>query len=382
MASIESYSSNEMWGNVYIPDNVNENTDIFVFVHGGGTNSEDRSNDWNSVITQQINKNGNNSIIFMPTMGERYADNWASNTMDIVENIRDDYGITNGNVTCSGFSNGGWGAARTTIENIQRNPDLEPQVLFLLDDYGKATENVTYNGSVVTGGNILNNGGQEAFLQNDTVIFSYVSRNGANIDGDKYRQVNTIAESGVNLIRVVCDNGEHQAIKNNFFANGLADYTNGTANLPSEGYKYQKANVTVDPTTGEKTITWEDVDVNDINTKNNLFNYLGIDSSGNTNNISLPNTSLSVSERDVLVDLASVQQWRTQLDSINDESIEQLARMLDTVNSLEDSWQGNFATGFIEDCGSMVKNAQNVHNNMKSALDPLLTDVVNVESDL
>ena len=374
MASVENYNSNGMWANVYVPDSVNANTDIFVFVHGGGTGAEDRNNDWNSVITHQINQNGNDSIIVMPTMGERYDKNWASNTMDIVEKIQSDYGLQNSNVTACGFSNGGWGATRTTIESIQRNPELEPQVLFLLDDYGINTQNPVTN--------MLGDGGKEAFTQNETVIFSYVSKAGAYESQEKARQFDAITDSGANLIKVVCDDGSHQGIKNNFFMNGLADYTNGTANLPSEGYKYQKANVTVDPTTGEKTITWEDVDVNDINTKNKLFNYLGIDSSGNTNNISLPNTSLSVSERDVLVDLASVQQWRTQLDSINDESIEQLARMLDTINSLEDSWQGNFSTGFIEDCGSMVKNAQNVHNNMKSALDPLLTDVVNVESDL
>jgi len=374
MASVKNYNSNGMWANVYVPENVNENTDVFVFVHGGGTGADDRNNDWNSVIDYQIKQNGNDSIIVMPTMGERYDKNWASNTMDIVESIQSDYGLQNNNVTSCGFSNGGWGATRTTIESIQRNPDLEPQVLFLLDDYGINTQNPVAN--------MLGDGGAEAFVQNDTVVFSYLSKAGAYQSQEKARQLNALVEADVNVIRVVCDDGSHAGIKNNFFRNGLADYTNGTANLPSEGYKYQKANVTVDPTTGEKTITWEDVDVNDINTKNKLFNYLGIDSSGNTNNISLPNTSLSVSERDVLVDLASVQQWRTQLDSINDESIEQLTRLLDTINSLEDSWQGNFSTGFIEDCGSMVKNAQNVHNNMKSALDPLLTDVVNVESDM
>ena len=50
MANVKSYSSGGMWGNAYIPENVNENTDVFVFVHGGGVNNEDRSNDWNSVI--------------------------------------------------------------------------------------------------------------------------------------------------------------------------------------------------------------------------------------------------------------------------------------------------------------------------------------------
>ena len=35
MANMKNYNSNGMWANVYVPENVNENTDVFVFVHGG-----------------------------------------------------------------------------------------------------------------------------------------------------------------------------------------------------------------------------------------------------------------------------------------------------------------------------------------------------------
>ena len=375
MAGLKSYSSNGMWANVYVPENVNANTDVFVFVHGGGTGAEDRNNDWNSVINYQLNQNGSDSIIVMPTMGSRYDENWASNTMDIVENIQEEYGITNMNVTSSGFSNGGWGATRTTIENIKRNADLEPQVLFLLDDYGINTQNPSVN--------MFGDGGQEAFLQNDSIIFSYVNKISANPNtvSDKTRQLDTMAESGANLIRVVCDNGGHQDIKNNFFRNGLADYTNGTATLPTEGYTYQKANLTVDPTTGEKTVTWEDVDVNDINTKEKLYNYFGVKSSINESKIAPLKDLTTVSERNVFVDLASLQNWSSQLNNINEESISQLAMMLSTVNSLEDSWEGNFAKGFIDDCSKLIKDSQNIHNKMKDVAYELI-EVSNVESNL
>ena len=376
MANVKSYSSGGMWANVYVPENVNANTDVFVFVHGGGTSNEDRSNDWNSVINHQINQNGNDSIIVMPTMGERYAEDWASNTMDIVENVRSDYGITNMNVTSSGFSNGGWGATRTTIENIQRNPNLEPQVLFLLDDYGINTQNPSVN--------MLGNGGQEAFLQNDTIIMSYVSKAAAaeGVVSDKTNQLDVLASSGANLIRVVCDDGNHQAIKNDFFKNGLADYTNGSATLPVDGYTYQKAVATVDPVTGEKTITWEDVNVNDINTREKLYNYFGIDAStGEMKTTPLSNTSFSVSERDVFVDLASLQDWSSQLKNINEESISQLKLMVTTVESLKDSWEGNFSTGFIDDCSKMLSDLQKIHNEMND-LSNLLIETANVESDL
>ena len=374
MANVKSYSSGGMWGNAYIPENVNENTDVFVFVHGGGVNNEDRSNDWNSVINGQINQNGNDSIIFMPTMGSRYDENWASNTMDIVENIQSDYGIQNGNVTTCGFSNGGWGATRTTIENIQRNPDLEPQVLFLLDDYGINTKDPVTN--------MLGNGGKEAFTQNDTIIFSYVSKAGAYESQEKARQYDAITDSGANLIKVVCDDGSHPGIKNNFFRNGLADYTNGNASLPVEGYKYQKAVTSVDPTTGEKKVTWEDVNVNDINTREKLYNYFGIDASAESGRkISPLNTSLSVSERDVFVELGSLQEWSSQLKNINEESISQLKLMITTVESLKDSWKGNFATGFIDDCSKMLSDLQKIHNEMNN-LSSLLIETANIESNL
>lgn len=385
MANVKSYNSGGMWANVYVPENVNADTDVFVFVHGGGTSAEDRSNDWNSVINYQINQNGNDSIIVMPTMGSRYDENWASNTMDIVENIQTEYGITNNNVTSSGFSNGGWGAARTTIENIQRNPDLEPQVLFMLDDYGRATETGTLDdGTVAAGAYVLGDGGQEAFLQNDTVIFSYVSKAAAYSGEvtDKTRELDAYAQSGVNLIRVVCDDGEHQAIKNDFFKNGLADYTNGNAVLPSEGYTYQRAVVTIDPDTGENVVTWVDVDVNDINTKEKLYNYFGIDAStgvGNTTTLGVGTSS--VAERDVFVDLSSLQEWSSQLKNINEESISQLKLMITTVESLKDNWEGNFSTGFIDDCSKMLNDLQKIHNEMNN-LPSLLIETANIESEL
>ena len=387
MAGVElkDYSFNGMNAKVYIPDNVNENTEIFVFVHGGSEmNNENRYNDWNSLIENQLKKNGSDCIIVMPTMAKRWDERWASNTMDIVDKIQSDYGVQNENVTSCGFSFGGWGAARTTIENIKRNPGLEPQVLFMLDDYGKSTSIGSYNGGSGVGGHLLSNGGKEALLQNDAIVFSYVKQSVTNVStGDKVGQLNTLAESGVNVVRVVCDDGGHSAIKNNFFKNGLADYSNGRAVLPDNGYTYQKANVSVDPKTGEKIVTWEDIDVNDIDTREKLYNYFGIEDTGNN---SLKPSSLSklpsLTGDNVFVDLDSLYNWRTQLDVINDESIEQLSKMLSTISSLEDSWEGNFASGFIEECSNMVKDAQKIHNDMKSVVDPLLTEVADVESNL
>ena len=79
------------------------------------------------------------------------------------------------------------------------------------------------------------------------------------------------------MIRVKCDNGEHIAIKEDFFKNSIYDYMNG-GKLPSDGYTYEKSNVSIDPKTGKQTVTWEEIDINDIDTKDKLYNYLEIKS--------------------------------------------------------------------------------------------------------
>lgn len=280
-----AYCDNIEWRNykgtsylIYVPDEVKENTDIFVFVHGGAEmTNENRYNDWNSVIQQQLNENGSDSIVIMPTMANRWDDNWASNTIDITELIQEEYQLQNQNVTSCGFSFGGWGAARTTIENIKRNPSLEPQVMFMLDDYGLATQNPSKY--------ILGDGGQEAILENDSIVFSYVSRAVVLSDKvtDKTRQLDAYAKSGMNLVRVVCEDGSHFAIKDNFFNNNLIDYTNGNATLPENGYTYQVARLTVDPSSGEEIVEWVDVSFDEINTKEKLYNYFGINGIGKVN---------------------------------------------------------------------------------------------------
>lgn len=376
---LKDYSYNGMNAKVYIPENINENTDFFVFVHGGKEmNYENRYNDWNSLINNQLSENGCDSIVVMPTMTNRWDERWSSNTVDIVEKIQTEYGVKNDNITSCGFSFGGWGAARTTIENIKRNPDMDPQVLFMLDDYGKSTQNTNIN--------ILGEGGQEALLQNDSIIFSYVNSGVPNGKvTDKTRELDILAESGVNLVRVVCDKGGHQEIKNNFFKNGMADYSNGNAVLPDNGYTYQRANVSVDPKSGKKTVVWEKINVDDINTKTKLYNYFDInkeDIGKDFSPIINPSLSSPLLGSSMYADLDLLQQWRNKLDLINDECIEQLNIMLATISSLEDCWVGNISSGFVEDSSSMVRNVLLIHDSMKNALNPLLTDVVELAKNM
>ena len=55
--------------------------------------------------------------------------------------------------------------------------------------------------------------------------------------------------------------------------------------------------------------------------------------------------------------------------------------MITTVESLKDSWEGNFATGFIDDCSKMLNDLQKIHNEMNN-LSSLLIETANIESEL
>jgi len=354
---------------VYIPKDVNPDTPVFTYVYGSG-----REKGWYSKNGggsygpfDALIEKGSNSIVIMPSM--RWGENWGEKTMEIVNSVRDEYGITNNNLSGGGFSYGGFGGYEVVAENLKQNgaSNLEPQIVYFVDDYSKKT----HEGYAST----LKSEEMDLFRENNTVFFSY--QNNSKWSG----AANAYAKAGLNMIRVKCDNGEHIAIKEDFFKNSVYDYMNG-GRLPADGYTYERANVSVDPKTGKETVTWEKVDVSQIDTKEELYSLFGIDGDVNSIKTTPITNSSSISERGVFVDLASLQEWRSQLDMINDESIEQLAKILSTISSLEDSWEGNFASGFIEDCSSMVRDAQNVHNNMKGALDPLLTEVVNVESNL
>ena len=357
---------------LYVPKNVNSNTPIFTYVYGSG-----REKGWYSKTGggsygpyDALIENGSDSIVVMPSM--RWGENWGEKTMEIVNSVRDEYGITNNNLSGGGFSYGGSGGYSVVAENLRQNgaSNLEPQIVYFIDDFSKKT----HEGYVST----LKSEEMDLFRENNTVFFSYQSKSkwsGA---------ANAYAKNGLNMIRVKCDDGEHMAIKENFFKNSVYDYMNG-GSLPADGYTYEKANVSVDPKTGKETVVWEKIDVTDISTKTKLYNYFGINKEDNDINFSPvinSSSSSSLLDSSMYVDLNLLQQWRNKLDIINNDCIEQLNMMLATISSLEDYWVGNISSGFIEDSSGMVRNVLSIHNNMKDNFVPLLTEIVNISSNL
>ena len=252
---------------LYVPENVNPNTEIFFYAQGSGVEGG------KEFVVNYLENNSSNSIVVVPSMSGGYNDqNWEENSVDIAEILQEQYNLNNKNIVSSGWSGGGWGAFKTTIENIKRNPDLEPQILFTLDDVSPTILNdkthPTDSRNVV-----MNNGGREALKQNDTVIFMFQANTRGKYYSKKEEAAFDFAKAGANVVRVSIKNcGGHEGIFQNFFKKGLIEYTNGLALLPEENYIYDTP--IYDETTGK--YNWVEIDYENVKSKEALFEYFNI----------------------------------------------------------------------------------------------------------
>lgn len=260
--SYHNYEGNVGYS-IYVPENVTADTPIFTYTYGGGGKA-----DWYSGYHSNGNygpfdallEYGGDSIVIMPAMP--WDADWGGNTNDIIEKVREEYGITNLSVSGGGFSKGGFGGFDVVVENIRRNPDIEPQVVFFIDDYSQKT--------YYCSNRLLTDEMKGLLQENETILFTF---DPVWKSTDKYQPY---IDAGLNVIRVEPKNYDHIAINSNFFKNGIYDYMAG-GELPVEGYKYYRQVVTVDPETGESIVNWEEIDATLINTKEGLYNYLELE---------------------------------------------------------------------------------------------------------
>lgn len=246
---------------LYVPENVNEDTPVFTYVYGSGGKP-----DWYSKLGSygpydSVIENESDSIIIMPEMS--WSANWGEKTMDIVNSVKEEYGITNNNVSSSGFSMGGFAGYVTVAENLKQNgaSNLSPQVVYYIDDYSNKTY---YNYKTA-----LTDEAIDLFKENGTIFFAYEGDNKWNGSD----ATDAYAAAGLNVIRVQCEDGGHMAIKNNFFKNQVYEYMAG-GTLPQEGYKYQQ--YIYDEESGKWN--WVDIDYESVATLENLYGYLGLES--------------------------------------------------------------------------------------------------------
>ena len=68
----------------------------------------------------------------------------------------------------------------------------------------------------------------------------------------------------------------------------------------------------------------------------------------------------------VYVDLTMLADWANQINNLNDDALNILSGFQAEIDDLDNYWKGNFAHGYIDDCGKFTQKAKNCHNAMKA----------------
>lgn len=248
---------------LYVPDKIDEDTSIFIFEHGSGHGL--------SEVQAYAETTQPNQIIIAPyRSGSSTNDSKHYNElMNMIESVRKEYNITNNNLTSSGFSAGGYyglAAASANIEAHQGN--IGPQIVCMVDDFSDSIYNPESTYSKLNLDNLKDNNSIMFMLEQPCKYLGGDTGKAANKAADYY------AERGLNVIRVECKtpNGSnaHSTVKQRFFDSGFAEFSQGTTTLPDDDcFVYRIYN--------KETQEWEEIDVNEINTLNKVYNYFGID---------------------------------------------------------------------------------------------------------
>ena len=227
---------------MYIPENVNADTPVFTYALGSGDPG----------IEKCVLEKGTDSVFIVTVVD--YNRDIENITMNIVDEVKQEFGVTSTIVTPSGFSLGGPVGLKTAAENIRRNPGCEPQTVFLVDAYGT----YFYNPKL----HLNDQETMNLFKENNTVFFA--------LDHPlKTTDVNTqYAQAGLNIIQVKCIGQGHGDINASFFNEKMYDYMAGQA-LPKDGYVYSIYN--------HETGEWEEIPYEEIATRDDINSYFGMD---------------------------------------------------------------------------------------------------------
>ena len=256
---------------LYVPDKIDENTSVFIFEHGSGHGL--------SEVQAYAETTQPNQIIIAPyRSGSSTNDSKHYNElMDMVESVRKEYNITNNNLTSSGFSAGGYYGLAVASANIEAHQgNIGPQIVCMVDDFSDSMYNPESTYNKLNLDNLKDNNSIMFMLEQPCKYLGGDTGKAANKAADYY------AEQGLNVIRVECkaSNGSnaHSTVKQRFFDSGFAEFSQGTTTLPDDDcFVYRIYN--------KETQEWEEIDVNEINTLNKVYNYFGIDGNAKTGKI-------------------------------------------------------------------------------------------------
>ncbi len=244
------------------PNNVNPDTQVAIYMHGGGSQSADSKDALNYL------RNGNtDSIIIIPNTNNRFASDFYGNVVNMYDNFISDNGINQNNLVISGFSSGYYSTFGILDDYLAKHPDSDAASVYLVETYIQGTDPGQYKYNY------------DAYKNNGTMFYSYTGRykypseytdnEYASLGSSYTETLNPLTDNGCNVINILEGRSAgHHGAEQVFFQDGVIDFSKGRITLSGEKYSYQIRN----PETG----IWEDVDVGEIDTLDKLCERFGI----------------------------------------------------------------------------------------------------------
>ena len=238
------------------PNNVNPNTQVAIYMHGGGG----QTSGGNDAVNYLQNSTNINSIIIIPNNSDRNNQSFYNDVVNVYDNFISKNGINQNNLVISGFSNGYRSTFGILDSYLEKHPNSNPASVYLVETYVQSDGIYQYN--------------YDAYKKNGTMFYSYTARYGSsgnyNSCGVTYSDIlNPLDSNGCKVVNMlegrVVDHSPSELV---FFQDGIIDFSKGVLTLPGDKYTYQIRN--------SQTGLWEEVNVNDINTLEKMNKRFGI----------------------------------------------------------------------------------------------------------
>lgn len=221
---------------VYVPENVNEDTPILVYTLGAALPDSSKNQEWQDIQQALIDNNSDVIVIFPNHQSDcnDYFWTYPQVANEMVDAVKETYGTNTTNIMNAGWSSASSYAVRATIHHIENNPDIERQTIFLHDGF-------------IYGNNLLSKDEIKILEQNDTIIVSYAQEH-------NWHQISMdLVNSDLDILYITDDPpktlgywGYHSEITTGFFKNNmfdiLVDCIYGGKPMSGEGYKFQVYN--------------------------------------------------------------------------------------------------------------------------------------------
>ena len=294
------------------PNNIPADTQVALYMHGGGNTIGD-TNDAMNYLNNAYNNT--KSIIMMPNASNRTTEEYFNDVVNSYDNFISEKNINQNKLVVSGYSSGYYSTFGVLDTYLEKHPSSDPANVYLVETYPQKGE-TRYNYNY------------DLYKDNQTAFISYTGRYGEERHyhslGTTYSSIlDLLTDNGCNVLNVL-EPGRvgHWGAEEAFFKDGFIDFLNDNTNVDltdasftdaahnynswaHAGYLYESRNL--------ETGSWEKIGVENINTLDKLYSYLGIDVGPLTERIykgnlrylkeALSNNAINVSNIDIKSDL-------------------------------------------------------------------------------